>query len=61
MPTTIEIQPIKIGDEHYVAVSIGGTAMNPRGPFQNTAEAEIVAERMRRVGRALTSSRLSGA
>jgi hypothetical protein len=56
MPMNINIQPIKIGDEHYVAVVIGGSEMERRGPFSDADEAESVARRLLQFGRALTSS-----
>jgi hypothetical protein len=54
--TVIEVEPVKIGNEHWmIEVTIGGTAMEPRGPFVSASTAEIVAEKMRRIGRALAS------
>jgi hypothetical protein len=53
-PMVISIEPTKIGDQHYVAVTIGGCEMKPpRGPYADADTAEIVAGRMRRIGRAL--------
>jgi hypothetical protein len=56
---TIDIQPIKIGNEHYVGVIMDGHEMSRRGPFLDADAAEDMAERMRRAARALTSARLN--
>jgi|SoimicmetaTmtLPC_FD_contig_61_1964151_length_406_multi_1_in_0_out_0_1 hypothetical protein len=52
----INIQPVKLDGQHWVNVIIGGHEMERRGPFPGADTAEIVAERIRRFGRALTSS-----
>jgi hypothetical protein len=53
---TIDIEPVKLDDQFSVTVIIGGTAMDPRGPYPDSGTAEALAERIRRFGRALTSS-----
>jgi hypothetical protein len=57
---TIDIQPTKIGDKHWIDVIIGGSKMGQHGPFSSVGVAEATAERMRRVARALTSLRVNG-
>ena len=52
---TINMQPVEIDGKFYIGVTIGGHEMERRGPFPDADTAEIVAERMRRFGRALTS------
>jgi hypothetical protein len=52
---TIDIQPVKRDGQFWISVIIGGHEMEPRGPFPDAGTAETVADRMRRVGRALTS------
>jgi hypothetical protein len=56
----VEIQPVEVDGQHWIDVSIGGAEMGRRGPFHDADEAEAMAERMRRVGRALTNSCLNG-
>ena len=53
-PMIVQVEPITIGNEHYVAVVIDGSEMEPRGPYVNADAAENVAGRLRRVARALT-------
>ena len=52
---TIDIQPVELDGQHYVNVTIGGTAMERRGPYRDADKAEIMAEHMRRIGRALNA------
>ena len=52
----ISIEPIKIGDQHYVAVTIGGSEMEPKGPF-DAVTAEAVANWLIRFSRALSGGR----
>jgi hypothetical protein len=56
MPMTIDIQPVKLDGQHWVNVIIGGHEMERRGPYPDADAAELAAERLRRFGRALTSS-----
>jgi hypothetical protein len=57
---SIDIQPVEIGDEHYVAVRIGDHETRRHGPYPDADTAEVMAVRLIRVGRALvaTNSRL---
>jgi hypothetical protein len=53
---TIDIQPVKLDGQHWVNVSIDGTAMERRGPYVDADEAEAMARRLLQFSRALTSS-----
>jgi hypothetical protein len=53
----VEVEPVKIGDGYFISVTIDGTAMERHGPLPDADAAEIVAERMRRVGRALSGGK----
>jgi hypothetical protein len=55
---TIDIQPVKLDGQHWVNVIIGGSEMEPRGPYVDADEAEKMAERLRAVSRAMV--RLGG-
>jgi hypothetical protein len=57
---TIDIRPVEIDGQFYVGVTMDGHETSRRGPFLNADTAESAAERMRQIGRALTSSRLRG-
>ena len=50
---TIEIEPVELDGKYFIDVTIDGHAMERRGPFPDADTAETIAERMRRVGRAL--------
>ena len=51
----VDVQPVELSGKFWVNVSIGGSAMEPRGPFPNADEAEAMAGRLSRAARALTS------
>ena len=51
----IDIEPVKLNGQFWINVIIGGHQMTGRGPLPDAATAELVAEHMRRRGRALTS------
>jgi hypothetical protein len=56
---TIDIRPIKIGDDYYVGLAMDGHAMGQHGPFLDVDEAEAMARRLMQAARALTNSRLN--
>lgn len=53
---TIDIEAIRVDDQHWIAVIIDGFAMKRHGPLPDADAAEIAAAKMRRIGRALTNS-----
>jgi len=54
--TVIEVEPVEVNGKHWIAVVIDNSEMKPHGPFRTAAAAELAAARLRRFGRALTSS-----
>jgi len=50
------VEPVEVNGKHWIAVVIDNSEMKPHGPFRTAAAAELAAARLRRFGRALTSS-----
>jgi hypothetical protein len=58
---TVDVQPVKIGNEHWVEVFIDGTMMSPpRGPFASVDDAGSVARQLRQLSRTLSGGRNRG-
>ena len=51
----INIEPVEIGGKFWVNVVIDGDAMEPRGPYANTDEAEVMAVRLAATCRAMNA------
>jgi hypothetical protein len=51
----VQVEPVVHDGQFFVAVIIDGSKMKPCGPVSGAAEAERLSERLRAVGRALTS------
>jgi hypothetical protein len=46
IPMTMQIEPVEIGGQHFVNVSMNGRAMKKRGPFSSAAKAKAEADRI---------------
>jgi hypothetical protein len=46
IPMTMQIEPVEIGGQHFVNVSMNGHAMKKRGPFSSADKAKAEADRI---------------
>jgi hypothetical protein len=49
----VQVEPVKIGDEHWIGVTIDGSEMERRGPFPSAD----VARQLLRFSRALSGGK----
>jgi hypothetical protein len=51
----VQVEPVVHDGQHWVNVTIGGSEMQPKGPFPDANAAEAMAKQLRCFGHTLTN------